>query len=117
MIEHKRSYWWLFLVVIALVAVAYVVLAMDVHCPRCGGSGALTGSGKATTCSHCHGKGTVSLHFKTMVCENNTRVCPQCGGVGQFSVTTTDSCAGCGGTGVMPRFRRMTGLYPTDARP
>lgn len=63
-----------------------------IQCKTCDGKG-----GDRTTCSKCHGSGSIRERMQTMfgVMEQQ-RVCPECGGEG---TTVTNACADCGGSG------------------
>jgi DnaJ-class molecular chaperone len=117
MIVRKKRNWGSALLACAAVAVSCVVLSMNVRCGCCDGKGKLADRETSTVCTHCHGKGTVCLNFKTMTCNNNTRICPQCNGAGRFSTSTTCACPVCDGKGKLPRYRVIARRFFSDGTP
>lgn len=75
--------------------VAYDRLA---PCEDCGGTGSADGSG-ATTCSHCHGTGTVVTVRRTILGQMQVQsTCPECGGTGKVVAHPCETCSGQGRT-------------------
>lgn len=68
-----------------------------VACPHCNGTGAKDGTAY-TTCSTCHGTGTVNRVQQTFLGNMQTQgPCPTCGGEGK---TITEKCPYCNGEGL-----------------
>lgn len=68
-----------------------------VACDSCNGTGARDGNAY-TTCSRCHGSGTVVTTQQTILgTMQSTAVCPDCHGEGRI---ITEKCNHCGGEGI-----------------
>lgn len=66
-------------------------------CDSCNGTGARDGNAY-TTCSRCHGSGTVITTQQTILgTMQSTAVCPDCHGEGRI---ITEKCSHCGGEGI-----------------
>lgn len=74
-------------------------------CPRCGGSGSISGS-RTQTCPTCGGKGQVQQSHGPMRFQTT---CPQCRGTGQIRV---GDCPVCGGTGTVQKVEALTVRIP-----
>ncbi len=95
------------LLLLAAMAVLAAVPFVKAPCKVCGGQGKIGERRGEMSCAHCRGTGRVSLKFKTAVCENNTRVCPRCNGMGHTVVGTTRRCSACGGAGEMTLWKKI----------
>ena len=107
----RKKDWGAILLVLVVVAVLCAILFVNVQCSWCGGAGKYEERKALSPCTHCHGEGFISLHFRTAVKENNTRVCPQCNGAGRITAGTTRMCPACGGQGKMPLYKRIARLF------
>ena len=69
-----------------------------ISCKHCSGSGA-AGSDGTTTCSTCHGSGTVTRVTNTILGQmQSTSTCPTCSGDGKI---VKNKCAHCNGEGIV----------------
>ena len=78
-------------------------------CPKCGGSGAKSGT-SPETCPKCGGKGQVvytQQSFFGMV--QNVQTCPDCHGTGKI---IREKCADCGGTGFVSNKKKISVSIP-----
>lgn len=87
-----------------------ITLALHDACPTCGGSGGAPGA-KLSTCSECHGRGTISFGQGGFAVN---RPCPVCRGRGKVP---SERCATCGGSGAqaLPRQLLVTVPPATDS--
>jgi len=74
-------------------------------CPRCGGSGSVSGS-RTQTCPTCGGRGQIQQSHGPMRFQTT---CPQCQGTGQIRV---GDCRACGGTGTVQKAEALTVRIP-----
>jgi molecular chaperone DnaJ len=74
-------------------------------CPRCKGSGSISGA-KTQTCPSCGGRGQISQAHGTM---RFATPCPQCQGSGKIRI---GDCPGCGGNGTVQKVENLTVRIP-----
>ncbi|HYK82030.1 MAG TPA: DnaJ C-terminal domain-containing protein [Gemmatimonadales bacterium] len=82
-----------------------VQLTLPQVCPTCGGTGAAPGA-TLSTCSECHGRGTISFGQGGFAV---TRPCPVCRGRGKVP---SQRCPRCQGAGEVPVEKRLVITVP-----
>lgn len=86
-----------------------IMILRDEECPTCHGNKAKPGT-KATTCTACHGTGTVKQTISTLLGQmQTTRTCPECGGEG---TKIEEKCPECKGKGTVRKTVKIKVTIP-----